>query len=96
MEINTTIPMTLVCSKATEDIKALLEEVMREHGMSADLMCMILRDASSHFERMRANDYANAIIQQTAVIGQLAEENKALKKASDLFNMEGEDDNTGH
>ncbi len=96
MEINSSVPMTLVCSKATEDIKEFLLNVMKEHGMSADLMCMILRDASSYFERMRANDYANAIIRQTAAITELAKENEALKKASELFNMEGQNDNTGN
>ena len=64
--------------------------------ISADLMCMILRDACSYFERMRANDYTNAIIQQTAIIEQLKSENEALKKTSQLFNdLEGQNDNTG-
>lgn len=96
MELNSNVPMTIVCSKAVEDIKALLEGIMKEHDISADLMCMILRDASSYFERMRANDYTNAIIQQTAVIEELKKENEALKKASQLFNdLEGQNDNTG-
>lgn len=96
MELNSNVPMTIVCSKAVEDIKALLEEIMKEHNISADLMCMILRDACSHFERMRANDYTNAIIQQMAAIEQLESENKALKGASQLFNdLEGQNDNTG-
>lgn len=95
MELNSNVPMTIVCSKAVEDIKALLEDVMREHDMPADLMCMILRDASSYFERKRANDYTNAIIQQTAVIEELKKENDALKKASQIFNdLEGSNDNT--
>lgn len=95
MELNSNVPMTIVCSKAVEDIKALLEDVMREHDMPADLMCMILRDACSYFERMRANDYTNAIIQQTAVIEELKKENDALKKASQIFNdLEGSNDNT--
>lgn len=95
MELNSNVPMTIVCSKAVEDIKALLEGIMKEHDISADLMCMILRDASSYFERMRANDYTNAIIQQTAVIEELKKENEALKKASQIFNdLEGSNDNT--
>ena len=102
MEIRSNVPMTIVCSKATEDIKNLLENVMREHDMSADLMCMILRDASSYFERMRANDYTNAIIQQMGTIEQqstlneqLKSENEALKKTIQLFeNLEGQNDNT--
>lgn len=96
MELNSNVPMTIVCSKAVEDIKALLEEIMKEHNISADLMCMILRDACSYFERMRANDYSSAIIQQMAAIEQLKSENEALKKASQLFNdLEGQNDNTG-
>lgn len=96
MELNSNVPMTIVCSKAVEDIKALLEDVMREHDMPADLMCMILRDACSYFERMRANDYTSAIIQQMAAIEQLKSENEVLKKASQLFNdLEGQNDNTG-
>lgn len=95
MDINANVPMTIICSKATEDIKNLLEGVMKEHNLSADLMCMILRDASSYFERMRANDYTNAIIQQTAVIEELKKENEALKATSQLFdNLEGSNDNT--
>lgn len=95
MDINANVPMTIICSKAVEDIKNLLESVMNEHELSADLMCMILRDASSYFERMRANDYTNAIIQQTAVIEELKKENEALKKASQIFNdLEGQNDNT--
>lgn len=89
------VPMTIVCSKATEDIKNLLMDVMKEHDLPADLMVMILRDVSSHFERMRANDYTNAIIQQTAIIEELKKENEALKQASQLFNdLGGSDDNT--
>lgn len=89
------VPMTIVCSKATEDIKDLLNGVMREHDLPADLMVMILRDVSSHFERMRANDYTNAIIQQTAIIEELKKENDALKQASQLFkDLEGQNDNT--
>ena len=96
MEINSNVPMTIVCSKAVDDIKNLLEGIMKEHDISADLMCMILRDACSYFERMRANDYTSAIIQQMAVIEQLESENKALKGASQLFNdLEGQNDNTG-
>lgn len=95
MDINANVPMTIICSKAVEDIRNLLESVMNEHELSADLMCMILRDASSYFERMRANDYTNAIIQQTAVIEELKKENEALKKASQIFNdLEGQNDNT--
>lgn len=96
MEINSNVPMTIVCSKAVDDIKNLLEGIMKEHDISADLMCMILRDACSYFERMRANDYTSAIIQQMAAIEQLKSENEALKKASQLFNdLEGQNDNTG-
>lgn len=95
MELNSNVPMTIVCSKATEDIKNLLKDIMREHNLSADLMCMILRDASSYFERMRANDYTNAIIQQMATIEQLKNENEALKKTNQLFNdLEGQNDNS--
>ena len=93
--MDASVPMTIICSKATEDIKDLLESVMKEHNLSADLMCMILRDASSYFERMRANDYTNAIIQLTAVNEELKKENEALKKTSQLFNdLEDQDDNT--
>lgn len=93
--MDASVPMTIICSKATEDIKDLLESVMKEHDLSADLMCMILRDASSYFERMRANDYTNAIIQLTAVNEELKKENEALKKTSQLFNdLEDQDDNT--
>jgi hypothetical protein len=93
MEAN--VPMTIVCSKATEDIKNILTDVMNEHNLPADLMVMILRDVSSHFERMRANDYTNVIIQQSAFIEELKKENEELKKASELFNdLGGSDDNT--
>lgn len=78
MESN--VPMTIVCSKATEDIIAALEDVMKEHNISADLMCMVLRDASSHFERMRANDYMEAIVQQSAIIDTLKKESEATKE----------------
>lgn len=89
------VPMTVICSKASEDIRTLLEGIMKEHNISADLMCMIIRDAASHFERMRANDYNNAIIQLTASVDALKKENEALKATSQLFdNLEGSDDNT--
>ena len=68
------VPMTVICSKASEDIRTLLEGIMKEHNISADLMCMIIRDAASHFERMRANDYNNAIIQLTASVDALKKE----------------------
>lgn len=89
------VPMTVICSKASEDIRTLLEGIMKEHNISADLMCMIIRDAASHFERMRANDYNNAIIQLTASVDALKKENEALKATSQLFdNLEGSHDNT--
>lgn len=89
------VPMTVICSKASEDIRTLLEGIMKEHNISADLMCMIIRDAASHFERMRANDYNNAIIQLTASVDALKKENEALKATSHLFdNLEGSHDNT--
>lgn len=89
------VPMTVICSKASEDIRTLLEGIMKEHNISADLMCMIIRDAASHFERMRANDYNNAIIQLTASVDALKKENEALKATSQLFdNLEGSNDNT--
>ncbi len=88
------IPSTIICSKATDDIKTLLEGVMREQGLSADLMCMILRDACSHFERMRANDYANAVIKQMAQI-QIMSNQIAILEASNKEEDTG-DDNTGN
>jgi len=95
MDIEANVPMTIVCSKASEDIKTLLLGVMDEHDISADLMCMVLRDACSYFERMRANDYNNAIIQQCSQIERLQKEVEALKKMNGLFNNEeGGDDNT--
>ena len=93
--MNANVPMTVICSKASEDIRILLEGIMKEHNISADLMCMIIRDAASHFERMRANDYNNAIIQLTASVDALKKENEALKVTSQLFdNLEGSNDNT--
>lgn len=94
MDIEANVPMTIVCSKAAEDIKKLLVGVMEEHDISADLMCMVLRDACSYFERMRANDYNNAIIQQCSQIERLQKEVEALKKMNGLFNEEGGNDNT--
>ena len=94
MEIKTEIPMTLICSKAVEDIKNTLINVMVEHELSADLMCMILRDSLSHFERLRADDYVNALIRQTAQIDALSKENETLKKTSGLFDMEDKNDNS--
>ena len=89
------VPMTVICSKASEDIRTILEGIMKEHNISADLMCMIIRDAASYFERMRANDYNNAIIQLTASVDALKKENEALKATSQLFdNLEGSNDNT--
>lgn len=94
MDIEANVPMTIVCSKASEDIRKLLAGVMDEHNISADLMCMVLRDACSYFERMRANDYNNAIIQQYSQIERLQKEVEALKQMNGLFGKEGGDDNT--
>lgn len=95
MEIKSDVPMTLVCSKAVEDIKDTLMGVMVEHEMTADLMCMVLRDCLSHFERLRADDYVNALIKQSAAIDALKAENDSLKKTTQLFNnVEGENDNS--
>ena len=94
MDIEANVPMTIVCSKASEDIQKLLVGVMEEHNISADLMCMVLRDACSYFERMRANDYNNAIIQQYSQIERLQKEVESLKQMNGLFGKEGGDDNT--
>ena len=88
------LPATIICDRALNDIRNYLEQIQLEQQIPSDLMCMVLRDCCSYFEKKRADDYCNAIIQQTAVINQLMKENEALKKASDLFNMEDSDDNT--
>ena len=82
------VPATIICSRAVSDITGFLEDIMAEQQLSADLMCMVLRDVSSHFERRRANDYSLAIIKNLAQIEALQRENEALKKATELFNME--------
>lgn len=94
MEIKSEVPMTIICSKASKDTKDMLDRVMVENGIPADLMVMVVRDVISHFERLRADTYAEAIIQQGAKIEALAKETDSIKKASDLFNMEGNNDNT--
>jgi hypothetical protein len=86
------IPSTIICSKATEDIKNFLEGIRKEQGLSYDLMCMILRDACSHFERQRANDYANALIKQTAQI-QILSNQLAIMQAQQ---EDTKNDNTGN
>ena len=82
------IPSTIICSRAVSDITSFLEDVMREQNLNADVMCMVLRDVSSHFERMRADDYSMAIIKNMAQVEALKSENESLKKAMELFNME--------
>lgn len=81
----TNLPTTIICSKAVADIKEYLEEIQNEQRLSSDLMCMILRDCCSYFERKRADDYCNSIIQQTAIIQTLKKENDSLKQATNLF-----------
>lgn len=87
------IPSTIICSKATEDIKNFLEGIRKEQGLSYDLMCMILRDACSYFERQRANDYANAVIKQTAQIQILTNQLAILQASKE---EDAGDDNTGN
>ena len=82
------IPQTIICSRAVSDITEYLEQVMVANQISADVMCMVLRDVSSHFERMRADNYSMAIIKNQAQIEALIKENESLKKATELFNME--------
>ena len=90
------IPATIICSKSTSDIVEFLEQVQNEQQLPSDLMCMILRDCCSYFERKRADDYCNAIIKNTAVIQALEEENNKLKQATKLFDdLEAGNDNTG-
>lgn len=82
------IPSTIICSRAVSDITSFLEDIMREQNLNADVMCMVLRDVSSHFERMRADDYSMSIIKHMAQIEVLRKENEDLKKMAELFNME--------
>ena len=89
------IPATIICSKAVEDIRDLLEQIQIEQQLSSDLMCMVLRDCCSYFERKRADDYCNAIIKNTAQIQALEKEIEALKQATKLFDdLEAGNDNT--
>lgn len=91
----TNLPATVLCSKAVSDIKEFLEQIQNEQQISSDLMCMVLRDCCSYFERKRADDYCNSIIQQTAIIQTLKKENDSLKQATGLFeNLEASHDNT--
>ena len=90
----TNIPTTIICSKATSDIKEFLEQIQREQQLSSDLMCMVLRDCCSYFERKRADDYCNAIIKDTAMLQLLQQENEKLKQATNLFDdLEAQNDN---
>lgn len=90
----TNIPTTIICSKATSDIKEFLEQIQNEQQLSSDLMCMVLRDCCSYFERKRADDYCNAIIKDTAMIQLLQAENEKLKQATKLFDdLEAKNDN---
>ena len=82
------VPATIICSRAVSDITSYLEEIMAANQISADHMCMVLRDVSSHFERMRADNYSMAIVKNLAQIEALQKENESLKKATELFNME--------
>lgn len=84
-EINTNAPMTLICSKACEDVTKMLEEVQKQHGISSDLMTMICRDVMGHFERKRANDYCNALIANGAKIEALKQEVEALKTVNGII-----------
>ena len=89
------IPATIICSKAVEDIRDLLEQIQNEQQLSSDLMCMVLRDCCSYFERKRADDYCNAIIKHYAQIQALMQENETLKQATKLFDdLEAGNDNT--
>ena len=91
----TDIPTTIICSKASSDIKEYLEQIQNEQQLSSDLMCMVLRDCCSYFERKRADDYCNAIIKDTAMIQMLQQENEKLKQATKLFDdLEAKNDNT--
>lgn len=84
-ETNATIPMTLICSKACEDIKNMLDGVQKQHNLPADLMVMICRDILAHFERKRANEYCNALIAKTAENDAINAEMQALKQMQDIF-----------
>jgi len=91
------IPSTIICARAVSDITKFLEDIQNEQGLSSDLMCMILRDACSHFERKRADDYSMAIVKNMATIQLLSEENKKLKEMTELFNTEDNaNDNSEH
>ena len=91
----TDIPTTIICSKATSDIREYLEQIQNEQQLSSDLMCMVLRDCCSYFERKRADDYCNAIIKDAAMIQMLHQETEKLKQATKLFDdLEAKNDNT--
>ncbi len=89
------VPATIICSKAVADIKDFLEQIQNEQQISSDLMCMVLRDCCSYFERKRADDYANAIIKQTAQIQILKNQLDILESSSNEEEKTG-DDNTGN
>lgn len=82
------VPTTIICSRMVSDVTSYLEEIMATNQISADVMCMVLRDVSSHFERMRADSYSMAIVKNLAQIEALKKENEDLKKVTELFNME--------
>lgn len=82
---DTNLPMTVICSKAVEDITETLENVQTNYGITSDLMVMICRDIMGHFERKRAQAYCNSYIKQNAEIDALKREIDALKQMSGIF-----------
>jgi hypothetical protein len=81
------VPSTIICARAVNDISDFLEKLQAEQGLSSDLMCMILRDILSKFERKRADDYSATIVRDLAVIQMFKAENEKLKQMTELFDV---------
>lgn len=88
------IPMTLISTKAVEDITKLLEDIQKDNKLPDDLMCIIVSGISAHFERKRADSYANALISKYAQLEKAEKELDNLKKASELFEGVADNDHT--
>lgn len=82
------VPRAILYARTEREIFDYLDRTAKAQNLTADDICMILRDVNLEYERRRADEYTSTVLRLMAKNQLLEQENTKLKEISKLFEME--------